>query len=345
MRRILAGASVLAAAAVMVVGCVETKQEFTLNPDGSGKVVFEITMGAMPIQFGQDAEKPDPELQSKQFVKQVMDNTEGIDAWSDVSYQRLEDGRTLIKGTAYFKDFSKVKFQAAQFQGIVFGKDDMGGMVLAMEEPGGEKAPASPAPPPGPPLSPDEIAAKIKAEREKMQQMRPMMEAAVARMKSDLSFRLPGTLTEVSVFQKEPSGAVRIVFDGAKMIQVMDLLMADDAYMKAQVMAGPTSPDKMRLDDTAKEKLFGGKGPIRARVTGPFRPAFTYDSEVAAAKANHQAMIQRLGLDKLPPPPPPMPPGFGLPPGMDGGGKGRGGPPTVRPAPKPPAPAPPGQAL
>ena len=65
----------------------------------------------------------------------------------------------------------------------------------------------------------------------------------------------------------------------------------------------------------------------------------------AAAKANYPAMIQRLGLDKLPPPPPPMPPGFGLPPGMDGGGKGRGGPPAVRPAPKPPAPAPPGQLL
>jgi len=68
-------------------------------------------------------------------------------------------------------------------------------------------------------------------------------------------------------------------------------------------------------------------------------PQFTYDSEVAAAKTNYPAMIQRLGLDKLPPPPPPGPPGFGLPSGLDGGGKGGGAPPKVGPAPGAPTPA------
>jgi hypothetical protein len=140
----------------------------------------------------------------------------------------------------------------------------------------------------------------------------------------------------VSVFQKEPSGAVRIVFDGAKILQAVDQLMADDAYMKTQMLAG-YSIDRMRMDDTAKERLFGAKGPIRARVTGAVHPQFAYDSEVAAAKTNYPAMIQRLGLDKLPPPPRPL--GFGLPPGQDGGGKGGGAPPKVGPAPGAPAPA------
>ena len=341
MRKILAVAAVLAVAALVVVGCVETRQEFTLNPDGSGKVVVEIVQADVPFRFGQDAEKPDPELQARQLVKQVLDHTEGVDAWSDVSYQRTEDGRTRIKGTAYFKDFSKLKFQAVQFTGITFAKDDMGGMVLSIEDPSGQKVAAPPATlpaPPGPPPSPDEIAAKIEAERSKFQMMRPLMEAAVGRMKTDLSFRLPGTLGEVSVFQKEPSGAVRIVLDGAKVLQVMDQLMADDAYMKTQVLAGSSS-DRMRMDDTAKERLFGAKGPIRARVTGAVHPQFAYDSEVAAAKTNYPAMIQRLGLDKLPPPPPPGPPGFGLPPGLDGGGKGGGAPPKVGPAPGAPTPA------
>jgi len=314
MRKVMGLAAMLAAAA-LVVGCIETKQDYTLNADGSGKVVFELIMGDMPMGFGAETEQPDPELQAKRLVKQLLDGSKGVDAWSDVKVARTEDGRTRFGGTAYFKDFSKLKFQTASMEGLSFTKDDAGGMVLSLEQKGEAKPPATPPPP----IPEDKMAERLAAERAKYQQVRIMMEAVMAKMKIDLGFLLPGTLAEVSNFRKEPSGAVRIVFEGAKMLAAMDKVMADDAYVRQMMITGMGTGPGPKMDDNVREMLFGTKGPVRARVTGPFSPRFAFDSEVAVAKAAYPKMIERLGLDKLPPPPPvTTPPGFGLP----GGGNG-----------------------
>lgn len=315
MRSVFVVASLVALAA-LIGGCIETKQDYTLNPDGSGKVVFEVTVGESPLNMmGQEGDKPDPEVQARRMVKSLIDGSQGVDAWADVKYARTDDGRTRVSGTAYFKDFAKLKFQMASMEGLTFTKDDKGGMVLALQQKDEGKPPAAvPAP-----IPEDQMPARLEAERAKYQQIRIMMEAVMAKLKFDLGFLLPGTLTEVSNFRKEPSGTVRIVLEGAKMLEVMDKLMADDAYVRQAMVSGTGIGPGPRMDDNVREMLFGAKGPIRACVTGPFQPRFAYDAEVAAAKTNYPAMIQRLGLDKLPPPEAPtMPPGFGLPPGMKG---------------------------
>ncbi len=315
MRKVIGLAAMLAAAA-LVVGCIETKQDYTLNPDGSGKVVFELIMGDMPMGFGAETEPPDPELQAKRLAKQILDGSKGVDAWSDVQVARTDDGRSRFNGTAYFKDFSKLKFQTASMEGLSFAKDEMGGMVLSLEQKGEAKPPATPPPP----IPEDKMAERLAAERAKYQQMRILMEAVVAKAKVDLGFLLPGTLAEVSNFRKEPSGSVRIALDGAKVLAAMDKVMADDAYVRQAMTTGTGMGPGPKMDDNIREMLFGTKGPVRARVTGPFSARFAYDSEVAAAKGAYPKMIERLGLDKLPPPPPvTTPPGFGLP---DGGAKG-----------------------
>lgn len=314
MRKMLA----VAAAAALVVGCIETKQDYTLNPDGSGKVLVEITMPQMPFGLVPPDQQQDPDLAAKQFVKGILDGSEGVDAWSDVRYEKANDGRTKFLGTAYFKDYSALKFQWFALL-FTLTKDDTGGMVLVIKEPESAK----PATPPKE-LPEEQVAQRIQAERTKYQQVRIMMEAIMAKTKIDTSFRLPGTLAEVSGFKKEPSGAVRLMFDGAQVMKVMDKLMADDAYVRQNVLAGKESAATGGpwTDEQMKENLFGTKGPIRARVTGPFKALFPYDSEVAAAKAAQAKMIERLGLDKLPaaPPTPTLPPGFGVPQGRQGKG-------------------------
>lgn len=312
MRKMLAVAAAVAAATLMV-GCIETKQDYTLNPDGSGKVLVEMTMPQMPFNLGPPDGQVAPDLAAKQFVKQVLDGSKGVDAWSGVRYERTEDGRTRFIGTAYFKDLSQMELGSGKMEGISFAKDDTGGMVLSIKERDGAKSAAPPKE-----LPQEQMAQRIQAERMQYQQMRPMMAAAFGTMKMDVSFRLPGTLAEVSGFKKEPSGAVRLAFDGAQMLKAMDELMADDTYVRQNVLAGKKSAGgSPQMDQQTREKLFGTKGPLRARVTGPFKPLFPYASEVAAAQAAHAKMIERLGLDKLPaaPPTPTLPPGFGTPQG------------------------------
>jgi len=314
MRKVLAVAAGLAAAA-FVVGCFETKQDFTLNPDGSGKVLVEMVMPQMPFALGPPGQQGDPDVAAKQFVKGILDGSKGVDAWSDVRYEKTDDGRTRFIGTAYFKDLAQMKLQSGKMEGITFTKDDSGGMVLLLKE---QESPAPPAPPEE--IPEEQLTQRIQAERMQYQQVRPMMATVLGTMKMDVSFLLPGALVEVSGFKKEPSGAVRLVFDGAQMLKAMDELMADDAYVRQNALAGKKGGGGPQMDEWTKEKLFGTKGPFRARVTGPFKPLFPYDSEVKAAKAAYPKMIERLGLDKLPaaPPTPTLPPGFGLPDGRKG---------------------------
>jgi len=326
MRKVLAVAAIVAAS-VVVVGCLETKQDYTLNPDGSGKMLVELAMSQMPFGFGQPDPQADPDLDAKRFVKQVLDGSSGVDAWADVAYARTDDGRTKFTGTAYFKDFSQVKLQSGSMSGFSLAKDDTGGLVLTVQiaKPGQPEPPeqAAPAAPP-PALTDEQVAEQVAKQRAQYQQMRPMMAMTFGAMKINLSFRLPGTLAEVNGFQKEPSGAVRFVLDGVKVLQAMDQMMTDDALLGQAVRSGGGPPlgGGFKMDDVFGEKLLGIKGPLRARATGPFTALFAYESEVKAAKAAYPKMIERLGLDKLPaaPPGPTMPPGFGLP----GGGRTKG---------------------
>ena len=49
--------------AILLTGCFDTKQEYTLNPDGSGKVVHESTFQHMNLNLGgPDATDPQARL-------------------------------------------------------------------------------------------------------------------------------------------------------------------------------------------------------------------------------------------------------------------------------------------
>ena len=90
-----------------IAGCVEEKSEFTINPDGSGKVVYEAAV--QPMDFGMMGEKPDPQAMLKQTVQQILTQSSGVDAWKDVTSKLTDDGKMYFKGTAYFPDISKLK--------------------------------------------------------------------------------------------------------------------------------------------------------------------------------------------------------------------------------------------
>src|SRR5438445_786747 len=99
--KILTAAACLSAA-LLLSGCFETKEEFTLNPDGSGKVVHESSFQNMNLSGDNEA----TEESLKEAIAKVIEGAKGVDAWRDVSYKRLDDGRLYFKGTAYFKKLS-----------------------------------------------------------------------------------------------------------------------------------------------------------------------------------------------------------------------------------------------
>lgn len=281
--------------AVFLSGCFETKEHYTLNPDGSGKVVCETLF--QPMSLNITGEEVDPEGQMKDTVRKTLEDSLGVDVWKDVSFKLADDGRISFKGTAYFKDISKLKLKigGGEMKGMrpVFTKDAGGGMVLEIESEEKEKDVAGKKKPTK--LSDEEIAKKIRVEKAKYQQMKPMMESFLSTMKIDMSFRLPGTLKEVSNFKKE-DGVLRLTFEGKKMLDVMDQIFEDPAWMREQILAGADLVgDGPTMDFVMNEKLFGEKGPVRATITGELKPLFDYETEVAAARKDYLKLFKELG--------------------------------------------------
>jgi len=99
---------VLGISCVLVSGCFEdTKQEFTLNPDGSGKMLIESTF--VPASEAIRDDEPTAEAAVQEAVREILTRSEGIEAWRDVSFSELKDGSFFFRGTAYFSDLLSVK--------------------------------------------------------------------------------------------------------------------------------------------------------------------------------------------------------------------------------------------
>jgi len=277
------------AALGLLTGCFETKQEFTLNPDGSGKVVHESSFQNITLSGG----NTNAEKQLKAAVTEVITRTKGVDAWRDVSFKLLDDGRIHFKGTAYFKDLSALDFPNQTMLDFNWEKSADGTGVLTLRnKKDGDKPGKKPAD--WGKLSDEERAQKIKEERAKFQQMKPMMAGIVGAMKHEVVLHLPGQPGETSTFTKDPAGALHLHFDGARLLTAMEALMNDDAWLakNAGSLGGEGPP---AIDERISALMFGGTGPVRATVKGLAGAAFDYDAEVAAAREEFAALQQQLG--------------------------------------------------
>ena len=97
----------LAVACLVITGCVEEKSEITLNPDGSGKVVYETTIQPVGYQGALDL-RTNSQVELYRTIGGLLTCSAGVDAWKDVSYKFVAEGEIYFKGTAYFSDISKL---------------------------------------------------------------------------------------------------------------------------------------------------------------------------------------------------------------------------------------------
>ena len=284
MRKILFLTLVLLSA----IGCFESKEDYVLNPDGSGKVTivgtFETTMPGMPSST-------DPK-DTMMEVKELLEKSRGVDAWSGVTYDRTKEGRVSFKGTAYFPDISKLDLET-------FGKDanlkkEGNKLVLLIEEK--EEMEESPAAKP----SAEEVKALVEQTKKQWQSMKKMMGPMLEEIKQDLTYKLPGTIETSTNMKKIDVNTVNVQVDGAKVMAAMDAMMTDDAWLKKQAEAGVFAKggNAPNMDnDELNQRVFGEKGPVKVVMTGPGQSQFDYKTEVAAAKVEYTKLMDQLTKD------------------------------------------------
>lgn len=273
-----------------LAGCVETKDEYTLNSDGTGKVKHEAVFQPMNLNLGGDDAKPSPEEEMKKAVREELEKAEGVEAWREVAYQRDATGKVKFTATAYFRDLAKLKLHNNGFKSDMFHPSWQNGVLELASAPkeSGKKKPV--------PATEGDLDKALSAARAQFQQMKPMMASMLSAMKTDMSFHLPGTVTESSNLKREADGALRLQFTGAQMLEVMEKFMADDAKLREQIKAGrdvlKSGPES---DAAMNERLFGEAKPVKAVVKVDAKPQFDFAGELAAAKAAMPAIFKALG--------------------------------------------------
>ncbi len=281
----------------MIAGCVEEWKEYTINPDGSGKVDCDIVFAPFNLNFdgGEDATS---KSQIKTEVEKILEESEGVEAWQNISCELTDEGKIHFVGTAYFADINKVKIKSGGFnsnQSTIFSRDGSGRITIEIkndsdsEDPGGQDKEAEK-------LTEAEVSQKVKEMKLQYNKSKPMMIGMLGTLKSEIVFHLPGRIGEVSNFTKVDDSTVQLTLEGMKMLAAMDKIMADDKLLAEQIRAGKNPMQSGAGDELlGNEMLYGQRAPVRV-VAGGGKELFDYKAEVAAAKANYKAMVKGLGF-------------------------------------------------
>lgn len=297
----------LAGMAATLTSCFQVTQNLALNPDGSGKVVYNMAMPNMGAMLGDalggagaGAELPDPETMAKDALKGVVTGSQGIDVWEKASAKVGEDGKVHVEASAYFKDVTKLKMgsgdgPAGGLNGeMAFSKNADGNLVLEMKMDGqdasgvsgeggegGEKPDA------------EAVKAEIAQQRQQWQQAKPMMAGLMADMKMDVNVKMPGEIIEAKNFKKSAADTASFGFDGAKMVETMDKMIMDDAMAAKLAGKGMLGAGTPKLDEEMTGMLFGEPGGVRI-VSKAGKPIFDYAAHTAKAKAGQSAELKAL---------------------------------------------------
>jgi len=266
-------------------GCLELMQGYTLNPDGSGKVVLDTVSPARKQLDPQNKEQK-PEEVIRQTIEERLSKGKGIEAWSDITCELTQDGKVHFRGTAYFADVNQLDPNDSGGGGTISWKKQGNAMVLTMQN-----NTAKPEGGPQAALTDAQIEEKLKQEKIQFQQMKPLIGGMLTGMKVQITAKLPGVIAESNIFEAKGDTAT-LTMTGQQMIAAMEKVNARDELLRAKIKAGPGKGE----DDFMFEQIFGKKGPAMVKVTGASKPQFDYKAEVAKAKAGEAAMYMKLGV-------------------------------------------------
>lgn len=189
----------LCCAAVFLAGCFESKQDYTINPDGSGKVTLDVLFDPSAVSMGSSQNNPQKEMEAA--VRKIIKDAKGVDVWKDVTYKRMPDGRVNFKGTAYFPDLSKVDIQNYGTSFSLAKEGTTVTLLMKEEKEGKQGAAKKPAAPSTPPTE-AEVDAEIQKAKGEWERSKPMMAAMLSGLKKEATLRLPGKMIEVNNFTK-----------------------------------------------------------------------------------------------------------------------------------------------
>ncbi len=273
--------AVLAIAAILLSGCFEREESFTLNPNGSGKV-HVMQKGRVADLIMTDIK--DTGQLERQLVRFFAENSKGIDVWSELQVEVDDDGNYQMEGTAYFRSLGQVSIGSTRSE---FEKR------LAIRKTGENEARlAYQIPSPANVKVSDEAMAAFKDGHLRLVQR---LDDSLDGLRLKRSYTLPGTIDYASGYDwKKGESTVSAEFTGGKLIRAMRTVLEDDKSLRICVAAGDNK--ELMFARLSQIAIFGTD--LAVGMEGPFKPLFDYRAEIVEARAKWSAICRKNGIAK-----------------------------------------------
>jgi len=296
----------------LLTSCFQEELVYTLNPDGSGKVNVKITF---PLDSYFDLNLTgentlSPEKKAQQVVKKALEQSEGIAAWTNVSYKTTDDNEIEFQGIAYFKDVNKVKINLGNIdsdtltptftkkKGVVTVTCPLDKNVETEDvTPSSKKKKVKWAD-----MSQKQQKQALAKTRRALTQFKGMLIAMDSDMSTQVTIQLPAPAQKTTLFKKLTHSSFTITQTGKMIIQGVDQVLSDEKIL--QRMAEDDSSMKNNPPAEVATAMFGSSDTPSLQFSASAPPAFDYKKEVTAALKQTPAMIQKLGIKikiKVPP--------------------------------------------
>jgi hypothetical protein len=287
----------VASLAATFTSCLTQDQTFILNPDGSGKL--ELAMSVDTSMMGALGGGDSGQNMGKEVALQLLRGTQGVDTWQDLTFATGADGKSEIKGSAYFKDVNKLLMNAGEqaggaSAGALTSKVDGDTWTVAMgvSDSGAASETASSASK----LNEDQLKSAMQQAQAQWEASKSLVAPMIEGAKISTTVKAGGTITAATGFTKSDDQTATLSFGGAKVIGAIDTLMSDPKIMADALASGDTMGvlrDQKRLQRAIMESMTEGKGLPAVQLT-PGKPVIDYPAEVAKAAANQTDTFKSL---------------------------------------------------
>jgi hypothetical protein len=307
----------LTGASLLFTSCIQSDQNTTVNPDGSGKFTMTaaVDMGAimgMLNQGGEGGLKPKDDPMQEMLTK-IVTESKGVDVWSEAKIEKGSDGKSKVVVTGYFKDIAKLQLgnpmggdkDGGPGLGVYTSKKDAdGNWILAMDMDSAKKAAKGAAKGEDEPkekkkLTDEEFQQKLLEMKQGITMMKGMMGAIMANAKIGSTTTVGGEIKDYGLFEKVDAKTAKLDMLPSKMFDGLEKLMEDPEKARAIIESGEDPMAMMsgkgaeKFMDDMMGAMIGRKGEPRL-IIKPGAPVFDYEAESTKAKSNQSPELKEL---------------------------------------------------
>lgn len=223
------------ATGLILSSCVESRQVYYLNADGSGKMRAQAKFSQMQLEMEQKdteqkAEAPTHEdsVEMYKCVRQLIKRAEGIAAWDSLQYGLTKQGQTRFQGVAYFPDVEEVLFKKLPILPVQEFSDEK--LVWGVEpEPVDTAKPRAYR---DSPLSREAVNERVQQIQRQYKQRSQMIEMVASLFELTAVYHLPYKIKDVKGVEQIDKRTVKVSLDIEAMMEKVGQLMDDEAKLR-----------------------------------------------------------------------------------------------------------------